>query len=316
MARRKLKEAAEYTMNKPKLIIATATRGLLNVFLVLALVSLASLIGVGGAALWIYGRPDTGHTAGKASSPRLRTEFAGDDQRVLPKLTPVQADRDEPAQLTPARHLPVDAEMATFADQPRYTLVSYDGGRQQARLRVMTVLSTVRDSVPVPAPLAASMSDAVTPVEASDRPPLTDTASQYITDASGRVIGIDGSAGAAAEARQQQAMAAQQALALEKVVVPEVRVASPVTEAGHPLYVGTNGVPVAVNALSTNYLPTRKALPVTAEPVSNTFNVQDELSRDDDRPVLRAIPVTRATRPARAASLFGASDNYQDIGRN
>ena len=61
-------------MNKSKLSIAAASRALLNVFLVLALVVLASLIGVGGAALWIYSRPETIHTAAKSSNSRLHTD--------------------------------------------------------------------------------------------------------------------------------------------------------------------------------------------------------------------------------------------------
>ena len=136
--------------------------------------------------------------------------------------------------------------------------------------------------------MAENADDAV-PAQATDRPPLSDVASHYITDAHGRVIGIDGSAGALSEAQSQQVTVAR-ALPVTQTagVAPEVRVAYPVTA--------------------------RKATPVDDGVVAapTAFNVQAELSREDERPVIPAQRVVRAARP----TMFGASDNVQSFGRD
>lgn len=272
-------------MNKSQLSIATASRFLLNAFLVLVIVVLAGLVGVGGAALWIYSRPVASLATAQHSSPRLKGDVAATEARTFPKLSPVQASDDAPAQLTPARYVPAESEIATLSDTPRYTYVSYNGGRQQAHLRVMTVLSNS-----VPAPLAALPNDASTSVSTTDRPPLSDAASRYITDARGRVIGVDGTAGAVAEASAQRVPIARALPVQPANFAPEVRVAYPVI--------------------------TRKALPVDANapvPNSTSFDAQAELSREDARPVLHALPVARATRTTRPA-MFGASDGFQSFG--
>ena len=225
-------------------------------------------------------------------------------------LTPVQFDDDAPAQLTPARYVPTDSEIATISDTPRYTYVSYNGGRLQAHLRINTVLATS-----VPAPLAPASTDDTTSAQAVGRPPLTDSASRYITDAHGRIIGVDGSAGAEAEARAQHATVAR-ALPVTALVAPEVRVAAPVTQFGQAVYAGGRVMATATPA-TTNYLPIRKALPVEAEataPEASSFDVRQELSQDDGRPVMRALPVARAVRTAHPA-MFGASDDLQSFGR-
>ena len=300
-------------MNKPKrLLAAAASRVLLNTFVVLTMVVLAGLIGVGGAALWIYGRTDMFAPATKHSTPRVNPEVAKADTRNFPILTPVQTDDEAPARLIPAHYMPNDSEIATISSTPRYTYVSYNGGRQQAHLRVNTVLSTS-----VPAPLAsAPVADTAT-AETSDRPPLSDAASRYITDAHGRVIGIDGSASLAAEASTEQGLPVTHALPMQAVVAPEVRVAAPVTEYGQPVYTGGK----VGSSAGTDYLPSRKALPVGEEDIAATtasdagFNVRAELAREDDRPALRAQPVVAHPARSTRSSMFGASDNLQAFGR-
>ena len=276
-------------MNKTKLLLSATSRVLFNTFMVIAMVVLASLIGVGGAALWIYGRPETTRTATKLHAPQLKAEVAETEARSLPKLSPVQADDETPAQLTPARYVPSESEIATISDTPRYTYVSYDGGRQQAHLRVNTVLSTV-----VPAPLApvAATNDDIVPTPDNDRTALSDPASHYITNAEGRVIGIDGRDGAAVEARAQQVTVAGALPVQQTGTEPEVRIASPVA--------------------------VRKAVPVddeTVVPDSGSFSVQSELAREDDRPVLRAQPVAHVTRSSRL-SMFGASAELRSFNGN
>ena len=274
-------------MNKLKFSIATLSRAVLKTFLVIAMVTLASLIGVGGAVLWIYGRPVTAQAVNKSETLSARTDLIGNDERVFPVLTPVQTESDSPAQLTPARYVPTDSEIATVSDTPRYTYISYNGGRQQAHLRVNTVLSTS-----VPAPLVSHAEQAL-PEQSDDQSSLTDPASHYITNADGRVIGIDGTAGAASEANAQS-MAVDRALPVQpKSFEPEVRVAAPVV--------------------------VRKATPVdddeTAVPQTSGFSVQSELSREDEGIVTRAQPVTRATRSTRP-TMFGASDDLRSFGSN
>ena len=271
-------------MNKLKLSFATACRAVMNAFLVIVLVTLASLIGVGGAALWIYGRPMTAQAAVKTG-----TVLTASDEHVFPVLTPVQLDSDSPAQLTPARYVPTESEIATISDSPRYTYVSYNGGRQQAHLRVNTVLST---SVPAPLAPSAASGDEVpaSPQQEDDHTRLSDPASHYITNAEGRVIGIDGTAGIVAESETQDAVVPVAASVQSKGYEPEVRVAAPVV--------------------------VRKATPVdeeNADAQPGTFNVQAELSSEDERLAQRAQPVTRTTRAARPA-MFGANDNFRSFG--
>ena len=266
-------------MNKPKLSFTAVSRFFLNVCTVLVLVVLASLIGVGGAALWIYNRPETVSTTAKHSLRSIQSDVAASESRSFPKLAPMSADSDVPAQLIPAHYVPSDSEIATFSGSPRYTYVSYNGGRQQAHLRVNTVVGEV-----APAPLAASVTTDDISVQSNDRPLLTDSGSRYITNAQGRVIGIDGT-----QAPTVRALPAQSA-----GVEPEVRVAAPVV--------------------------TRKALPVDdnqsdVPTTPSTFDVRAELARQDDRPVLRVQPVTRSTGNIRP-SMFGASDDYHSFGRN
>lgn len=270
-------------MNKPKLSFTAVSRFLLNVCTVLVLVVLASLIGVGGAALWIYNRPETVASAARHTSPRLKADVAASETRSFPQLSPMQADSDVPAQLIPAHYVPSESEIAIFSGSPRYTYVSYNGGSQQAHVRINTVAA-----VTAPAPLAASLETDNAPVQTGSRPPLTDSASRYITDAKGRVIGIDGTAA-------ENQVPAARALPVQAVgVQPEVRVASPVIA--------------------------RKALPVDddqsgVQTASSPFSVRAELSREDNRPVLRAQPVARTAGNIRP-SMFGASDDYRSFGRN
>ncbi len=269
-------------MNNPKLSFATVSRVFLNLCMVLVLVVLASLIGVGGAALWIYSRPQTVASTAKHGASRLKSDVAANEERGFPKLTPVQVDDETPAHLIPARYVPTDSEIATFSGAPRYTYVSYNGGRQQAHLRVNTVVTET-----APAPLAATSAMDMSSVQTVDRPPLSDSSSRYITNSQGRVIGIDGTAGV-------QPVPVARALPVQVAgMEPEVRIASPVIA--------------------------RKALPVNDEaatdPASSPFDVRAELTREDDLPVLRAQPVTRSAGNIRP-NMFGAQDDMHSLGRN
>ena len=153
----------------------------------------------------------------------------------------------------------------------------------------------------------------VSPAEPSAADNLNDPESHYIVDSNtGSVIGIDGTAGAKREAEEEQRRldAAPRAVAVQ-TPVPEVRVASAVTEEGQPVYHDMAPVSVGV-APGSQYVLVRRAVPVVttdaaAEP--HSFNVAEYLANDQDRSVPRAQPVYPSNaRVARTAQTFRLPD--------
>ena len=147
----------------------------------------------------------------------------------------------------------------------------------------------------VPAPLANS--DDVAATDSDSRPPLTDVGSHYIvSQRTGQVIGVDGSASAAAEARVERAIPVAVAV---QTPPPEVRVASAVPvrpaipvnpddpDAVSPQY------PAATDG--SQYVPVRRAQPVTA---GHSFDAASYLASQDSVPVLRAQAVNPTSRAA------------------
>ena len=70
--------------------------------------------------------------------------------------------------------------------------------------------------------------------------------------------------------------------------MPEVRVASAVTEEGQSVY--HNAVPANVGALqSSQYVPIRRAVPVNVGTMTepHSFNVAEYLANDQDRPAFQ-----------------------------
>ena len=132
--------------------------------------------------------------------------------------------------------------------------------------------------------------------DTGDRPPLTDSGSHYIVSRlTGQVVGVDGSAGAAVEARQAQAIPVTVAV---QTLPPEVRVASAVpvraaipvnpdeVDASNPQYLAvTDGA---------QYVPVRRAQPVT---VGRAFDAASYLAQDNV-PVARAQAVNPTSRAA------------------
>ncbi len=129
-----------------------------------------------------------------------------------------------------------------------------------------------------------------------NRPPLTDPDSHYIVSAStGRVIGVDGSAGAAAEMRRAQAVPVAVAV---QTPPPEVRVASAVqVRAAVPVVSGDEDTLDPQNSGFTNgvqVVPVRRAQSVAT---GRNFNAASYLAAEDDRLMSRAqAVVTPASR--------------------
>lgn len=272
-------------MKTKKFSLSGAGRAIWSAFVVLSLVVVASVIGVGGAAMFIYHQMGNSVSVAKAS-PRESVD------RTYPKLQAVSSGKAA-----------ADWEIAELSDKPRFTYVSYDGGRRRARLRVTTVLDSRRADNSMPPPLTPGESDVMPTVsDEGQRPPLAEPASKYIiSEHTGRVIGIDGTAGAAMEARQY---------------VPEVRVAAPVLENGRAVFRSGNNRVLSETPVQTQFMPVRRALPVEPsdrEPddvggvvssPSTSFSVERELADEDDVPVQRALPVNRAPRPANQGRIF------------
>ncbi len=295
----------------PAPIVVRAGRALLSVSLVVAMVLAASLIGVGGAAIFIYRQ--MGNSASVSKTLPGKGKTAVFDTDAATRLEPTPAPSAEMADRHPAT--PTVAEstewhFAEFSDKPRYIDVTYDGGRQHARLKVNTVLSSKPD-VATQSSLVSDTTDDSTDLTT----PLNDPDSHYIVDKeTGRVIGIDGSAGAAKEVRRAQPVTATFPAATIRNPVPEVRVASPVLDYGRPVFDDERPVQAAIPA--SQFLPTRKALPVEPGDLSEppAPNSTDGVV-DGSLPVRRTRPVSGDLSSRQYEQIFESPVNTSVFGR-
>ena len=281
-----------------------AWKAFLSVSLVLILVVIASLIGVGGASLFIYRQMTKEVTVTKAAQKTPGAAASANAGGQPGATAPPTLDANASHAVIPAVADSTEWHFAEFSDQPRYIDVTYDGGKQHARLKVNTVLSPELDAP------SSSVGNADNADDGDSSFPLSDPGSHYILDKNtGRVVGIDGSAGAAMEVRRAQAAPPTNATPTIRNPVPEVRVATPVLQYGRPLFDGDRPVQAAVPA--SNYLPTRRALPVGPDdPTGSTssFNASTELT-DDGQPVRRAAPVYRPQNIPQNDRSFQLPDN-------
>ena len=297
--------------NSPSSISALARtwKALLNVSVVLVLVVLASLIGVGGASLFIYRQMSNNVAVAKSDNLRGRATTLNADitRESQAKLLPGEAVDAQHA-TTPTVADSTEWHFAEFSDKPRYIDVTYDGGRQHARLKVNTVLSPELDATSTSSVGDVGSDDSETTSVPST---LSDPGAHYILDNNGRVVGVDGSAGAAAEARRSQTSAPT-----IQNPVPEVRVATPVLQYGRPLFDDGHPVQAAIPA-SPQYLPTRRALPVdgATSQTGAPFNADAELA-DDGQPVRPASPVTPTPRNPQSDRTFQLPDSTSVFERN
>lgn len=265
--------------------LGTATRTVGKLLFALILLVAAVAVGFGGTALYVYHQ--FGDTRRPAAQP-ARGDVA--ERRV--QAQPARNGMDD--------NSPVRRVAALPSDQPQYTYADNSGGLPSAPVK------RPRQMVDVPAPLDPP-AQAVDVADTTAR--LNDPESRYIVDSrTGRVVGIDGSAGARIEEDQEwlrQLSEPPRAVAVQ-TPPPEVRIASPVIEDGQPVYHGTPAS--TVNAADSQYVPVRKALPVTI------FNAAEYLMNDQDRPVLRAQPVLPAgTRVVKTVHIYRLPDGSQSV---
>ena len=263
-------------------------------FTALALAALMVSAVVGGAAFTIYRQFSTmpgGEQASTAHQPPT-TRLAKSSTRV---------NQDHPAGAVPMnRRVAAEAsDRSDFRYADNTVLPPAAARRVIAAWRSNPVVSNV------PPPLMKTAQE--TSEEASNVPPegapdrsnrvrLTDPNSRYIIGANGRVIGVDGSAGAAAEARRQQAVpvaAPVQTPPMEvRVAVPvQVRAAIPVTPGEEDVAAQAGDGYGYTNA--SQYVPVRRAQPAVAN--ARSFDAASYLSRQDDlRGQLNVNPTSRA----------------------
>ena len=267
------------------------TVGKLLFALVLLLIAVAA--GFGGTALFVY------HQFGDAHhSTRPARSLAADHP---PLVQPSQGAGDQGSQVRRVASLPSDESAYTYADN--------QGGQPT------TLGRRARPTSTVPAPLEAASQTSDSPTA---RVRLDDPESHYIVDAhTGRVIGIDGSAGARREAEEEnspQRSAPPRAVAVQ-TPPPEVRVASPVLDGGVPVY--HRSVVAPMSKVDPQYLPIRKALPVTpaeTDPSSQIFNAGEYMMNGQDRPVLRAQAVVPSgTRAMKTVRIYHLPDGSQMV---
>ena len=271
-------------------IFRSATRTVGKMFFGLLLLVLAVAAGFGGTALIVYHQLGGSRPAEARVAQRARSER----KEAVRPVTAV-AGNDNTSQTRPVAAIPSDVPAYTYADnnngQP-----SLPDKRQKPVANVPAALNTPT-------------------VEPATTDNLNDPESHYIVDSrTGRVIGIDGTAGAQREAAEEQRRldAAPRAVAVQ-TPEPEVRVASAVTEAGQPVYHDAAPANTSVSP-GSQYIPVRRAMPVTADVATepNRFNVAEYLADDQNRPALRTQPVYPAsTRVARAARTFRLPDGTQ-----
>ena len=212
-----------------------------KLFFAALLLLIAVAVGFGATALFVY-HQFNGHLASTDQSAR----GVSAEHRMVSRQP--QTGMDGSAQPRLVAALP--------SDQPRYTYADNNGGRPSVPAKNRLAAVNVPAPLEMPSQLAGSQ----------DAPPaLNDPESHYIRDSrTGKVIGIDGSAGAERE-QEQEALQQAQTPTTARVAVqtppPEVRVASAVVEDGRPVF---HGMPVATdNTSGSQYVPVRKALPVT-----------------------------------------------------
>ena len=266
------------TINQPLTSPEEKTSKSAVFFTALALAALMVSATVGGAAFMIY------HEF-SAMPGATQTELSRGPQTV--RLTRF-SEQTETAPLTRR----VAAESSDHSDY-RY---ADNTVLPPAEARRVISAWTSNPLLPrVPAPLAKSDDIAASDAAGeNDRPPLTDAGSHYIvSQRTGQVIGVDGSAGAAIEARRAQAVPAAVAV---QTPPPEVRVASAV-QVRAALPVNPNDADTAPQYQDTTegaqYVPTRRAQPVTA---GRSFDANSYLANQDNVPVARAQAVNLTSR--------------------
>ena len=267
------------TINQPLTSPEDRTSKSAVFFTALSLAALMASATVGGAAFMIYHEFSTMPVAAQAVSTRgpqtVRLASLSDQAETAPLTRRVAANSS-------------DRSDYQYADN---TVLP------PAEARRVIAAWTSNPLLPrVPAPLAKADDNAPSDmVSENDRPPLTDAGSHYIvSQQTGQVIGVDGSAGAAAEARRAAAIPVVVAV---QTPPPEVRVASAVQVRPalpvNPDEVDATAAQYPGTTDGSQYLPVRRAEPVAT---GRSFDAASYLANQDNVPVARAQAVNPTSR--------------------
>ena len=267
------------TINQPLISPEDRTRKSTVFFTALSLAALMVSATVGGAAFMIYHEFSTMPGAAQAASARGLQTVAlanfSDQAETAPMTRRVAAGSS-------------DRSDYQYADN---TVLP------PAEARRVIAAWTSNPLLPrVPAPLAKA-DDIVASNAAgeNDRPPLTDAGSHYIvSQQTGQVIGVDGSAGAAVEARRAATLPVAVAV---QTPPPEVRVASAVQVRPaipvNPDELDATATQYPGATDGSQYIPVRPAQPVAT---GRSFDAASYLANQDNVPVARAQAVNPTSR--------------------
>ncbi len=251
---------------------------LLKTIVVLGLLVAAALVGIGVAGFVAYHQV-SGHTTQTHPTPRATVPA---EEVVVPRtvsLSSIETWEGQAIMMDVSASLAANRFIAAAgsSEQPQFSHADYQPDARGASANAGDVPPSLEPSSPerMPAALPSQLT-------------LSDPGSRYIVNPNtGLIVGIDGTAGAQAEARQQNEEQQREA-AIAARREREARAALPVDA---PV---VSGLPAGKPEM---YPAIRRAEPVDAPTaVANGastprgFSAEAELS--DDRPVFRAQPVT------------------------
>ena len=258
---------------------------LLRTILVLGLLVAAALVGVGIAAFAAYHQVG-GNTTLAHPSPRTA---APAEEVVVPRtvaLSSIETWEGQAIMMDVSASLAANRFIAAAgsSDQPQFSYADY---QKDARAGAANT-GDVPPSLEPPSPERM-------PAALPTQPALSDPGSRYIVNPdTGLIIGIDGTAGAQVEARQQDEEQQREA-AIAARREREARAALPVdAPVVSDLPAGKPGMYPAIRRAEPVDAPTAS---VNSASTPHGFSAEAELS--DDRPVFRAQPVT-ISQPVRA----------------
>ena len=252
---------------------------LLRTILVLGLLVAAALVGVGVAGFIAY-RQVGGNTTLAHPSPRAA---APAEETVVPRtvaLSSIETWEGQAIMMDVSASLAANRFIAAAgsSDRPQFSYADYQPDARGTAVNTGDVPPALEPASPERMPAAIPA-----------QPILSDPGSRYIINPNtGLIVGIDGTAGAQAEARQQSEEQQRRDAAIAARREREARAALPVDA---PV---ASGLPPAKPDM---YPAIRRAEPVDAPvagadaaPTERGFSAEAELT--DDRPVFRAQPVT------------------------
>ncbi len=252
---------------------------LLKTILVLGLLVAAALVGVGVAGFIAY-RQVGGSTTLAHPSPRAAVPA---EEVVVPRtvaLSNIETWEGQAIMMDVSASLAANRFIAAAgsSDRPQFSYADYQPDARNA--------SASTGDVP---PLLEPSSPERMPAAIPAQPTLSDPGSRYIINPNtGLIVGIDGTAGAQAEARQQNEEQRRESAVTAVRREREARTALPVDA---PV---ASGLPPAKPEMfpAIRHAEAVDAPLAETEAVPSTRRFSAEAELTDDRPVFRAQPVT------------------------